>query len=103
MRGGGGREFYEFAWPGKKASILESNASITKTLRPSVEDSKNWESTKNLYIEGDNLEVLKILREGYLGKVKMIYIDPPSFEYACSKSWIQPFALSVSNLSVVLF
>lgn len=48
---GGGREFYEFTWPGKKASILESNASITKTLRPSVEDSKNWESTKNLYIE----------------------------------------------------
>ena len=74
---GGKREFYEFTWPGKKASILESNASITKTLRPSVEDSKNWESTKNLYIEGDNLEVLKILREGYLGKVKMIYIDPP--------------------------
>ena len=74
---GGGREFYEFSWPGKRASIIEANAPITKTLRPCVEDSKDWQNTKNLYIEGDNLEALKILQESYLGKVKMIYIDPP--------------------------
>ena len=74
---GGGREFYEFTWPGKRASIIEANAPITKTLRPCVEDSKDWQNTKNLYIEGDNLEALKILQESYLGKVKMIYIDPP--------------------------
>ena len=73
----GGREFYEFTWPGKRASIIEANAPITKTLRPCVEDSKDWQNTKNLYIEGDNLEALKILQESYLGKVKMIYIDPP--------------------------
>ena len=72
-----GREYYEFTWPGKKAAILEANAPITKTLRPCVEDSKDWQNTKNLYIEGDNLEALKILQESYLGKVKMIYIDPP--------------------------
>ena len=72
-----GRENYEFTWPGKKAAILEANTPITKTLRPCVEDSKNWENTKNLYIEGDNLEALKILQESYIGKVKMIYIDPP--------------------------
>lgn len=72
-----GREYYEFTWPGKKAAILEANSPITKTLRPCVEDSKDWQNTKNLYIEGDNLEALKILQESYLGKVKMIYIDPP--------------------------
>lgn len=72
-----GREYYEFTWPGKKAAILEANAPITKTLRPCVEDGKDWQNTKNLYIEGDNLEALKILQESYLGKVKMIYIDPP--------------------------
>lgn len=74
---GGEREYYQFTWPGKKASILEANTSITKSLRPSVEDSKDWKDTKNIYIEGDNLEALKILQDSYLGKIKMIYIDPP--------------------------
>ena len=72
-----GDEHYEFTWVGKKASIVEANKPIRKTLRPCPEESKNWDTTKNLYIEGDNLEVLKLLQEAYLGKVKMIYIDPP--------------------------
>ena len=72
-----GGEAYEFTWVGKKAAIVEANKPIRKTLRPCPEESKNWDSTENLYIEGDNLEVLKLLQESYLGKVKMIYIDPP--------------------------
>lgn len=72
-----GDEAYEFTWVGKKASIVEANKPIRKTLRPCPAESKNWDDTENLYIEGDNLEVLKLLRESYLGKVKMIYIDPP--------------------------
>lgn len=72
-----GDEAYEFSWVGKKASIVEANRPIHKTLRPCKEESVNWDSTENLYIEGDNLEVLKLLQESYLGKVKMIYIDPP--------------------------
>jgi adenine-specific DNA-methyltransferase len=72
-----GGEAYEFTWVGKKASIVEANRPIRKTLRPVKEDSVNWDTTENLYIEGDNLEVLKLLQESYLGKVKMIYIDPP--------------------------
>lgn len=72
-----GDEAYEFTWVGKKAAIVEANKPIRKTLRPCVEESKDWDSTENLYIEGDNLEVLKLLQESYLGKVKMIYIDPP--------------------------
>ena len=72
-----GDEAYEFTWVGKKAAIVEANKPIRKTLRPCIEESKNWDSTENLYIEGDNLEVLKLLQESYLGKVKMIYIDPP--------------------------
>lgn len=72
-----GDEAYEFTWVGKKASIVEANKPIRKTLRPCLEESKNWDDTENLYIEGDNLEVLKLLQESYLGKVKMIYIDPP--------------------------
>src|SRR5574344_1938213 len=72
-----GDEAYEFTWVGKKAAIVEANKPIRKTLRPCVEESKNWDTTENLYIEGDNLEVLKLLQESYLGKVKMIYIDPP--------------------------
>lgn len=72
-----GDEAYEFTWVGKKAAIVEANKPIRKTLRPCKEESKNWDTTENLYIEGDNLEVLKLLQEGYLGKVKMIYIDPP--------------------------
>lgn len=72
-----GDECYEFTWVGKKASIVEANKPIRKTLRPCPADSKDWDKTENLYIEGDNLEVLKLLQESYLGKVKMIYIDPP--------------------------
>ena len=72
-----GDEAYEFTWVGKKASIVEANKPIRKTLRPCKEESVNWDTTENLYIEGDNLEVLKLLQESYLGKVKMIYIDPP--------------------------
>ena len=72
-----GDECYEFTWVGKKAAIVEANKPIRKTLRPCVEESKDWDNTENLYIEGDNLEVLKLLQESYLGKVKMIYIDPP--------------------------
>lgn len=90
-----GDEAYEFTWVGKKAAIVEANKPIRKTLRPVLEDetipsgadsegkpycssgSKDWDTTENLYIEGDNLEVLKLLQESYLGKVKMIYIDPP--------------------------
>ncbi|MCF8306738.1 MAG: site-specific DNA-methyltransferase [Ignavibacteriales bacterium] len=70
-------ERYRLDWPGKKASLLKANTPINKTLRPAVEESLNFETTENLYIEGDNFEVLKILQESYLGKVKMIYIDPP--------------------------
>ena len=72
-----GEECYEFTWVGKKASIVEANKPIRKTLRPCPEESKDWDTTENLYIEGDNLEVLKLLQEAYLGKVRMIYIDPP--------------------------
>lgn len=72
-----GDERYEFTWVGKKAAIVEANKPIRKTLRPCPEESKDWDTTENLYIEGDNLEVLKLLQESYLGKVKMIYIDPP--------------------------
>ena len=72
-----GDERYEFTWVGKKAAIVEANKPIRKTLRPCVAESKDWDTTENLYIEGDNLEVLKLLQESYLGKVKMIYIDPP--------------------------
>lgn len=70
-------ERYQFTWPDKKQAVLLANSPTTKTLRPCKEESVNFDSTKNLYIEGDNLEVLKLLQETYLGKVKMIYIDPP--------------------------
>ena len=72
-----GDEAYEFTWVGKKAAIVEANKPIRKTLRPCPEESVDWDTTENLYIEGDNLEVLKLLQESYLGKVKVIYIDPP--------------------------
>lgn len=72
-----GDEVYEFTWVGKKDSIVEANKPIRKTLRPCPEESVDWDSTENLYIEGDNLEVIKLLQESYLGKIKMIYIDPP--------------------------
>jgi adenine-specific DNA-methyltransferase len=72
-----GDEAYEFTWVGKRAAIAEAGRPIRKTLRPCPEESKNWDTTENLYIEGDNLDVLKLLQESYLGKVKIIYIDPP--------------------------
>jgi len=72
-----GDEAYEFTWVGKRAAIAEAGRPIRKTLRPCVEESKDWDTTENIYIEGDNLDVLKLLQESYLGKVKMIYIDPP--------------------------
>ena len=73
----GREERYQFTWPDKKQSILAANAPISKTLRPCRDESKNFDTTENLYIEGDNLEVLKLLQETYLGEIKMIYIDPP--------------------------
>ncbi len=73
----GREERYQFTWPDKKKAILTANAPINKTLRPCREESVDFDNTENLYIEGDNLEVLKLLQETYLGKIKMIYIDPP--------------------------
>ncbi|WP_088189609.1 DNA methyltransferase [Desulfosporosinus sp. FKA] len=72
-----GEESYEFNWVGKRAALVEANKPIRKTLRPCIEESKDWETTGNLYIEGDNLDVLKLLQESYLNGIKMIYIDPP--------------------------
>ncbi len=89
-----GDEAYEFTWVGKKASIVEANRPIRKTLRPCKEDSVNWDTTENLYIEGDNLKVLKLLQESYLGKVKMIYIDPP---YNTGHDFIYPDSFIMDN------
>ena len=89
-----GDEAYEFTWVGKKAAIAEANRPIRKTLRPCVEESVNWDTTENLYIEGDNLEVLKLLQESYLGKVKMIYIDPP---YNTGHDFIYPDSFIMDN------
>ena len=72
-----GEERYQFTWPDKRAASRLANTAIDKTLRPDLDASKNFWNTENLYIEGDNLDVLKVLRENYLGKIKMIYIDPP--------------------------
>lgn len=73
----GNKERYRLEWPGKRESIVTANLPTTKTLRPVREDSVDFDNTENIYIEGDNLEVLKLLQESYLGKIKMIYIDPP--------------------------
>ena len=89
-----GDECYEFTWVGKKASIVEANRPIRKTLRPCPEESKDWDTTENLYIEGDNLEVLKLLQEAYLGKVKMIYIDPP---YNTGHDFVYPDSFIMDN------
>ena len=89
-----GDEAYEFTWVGKKAAIVEANKPIRKTLRPCVAESKDWGTTENLYIEGDNLEVLKLLQESYLGKVKMIYIDPP---YNTGKNYIYRNDFSIDS------
>ena len=89
-----GDEAYEFTWVGKKAAIVEANKPIRKTLRPCPEESKNWDTTENLYIEGDNLEVLKLLQESYLGKVKMVYIDPP---YNTGHDFVYPDSFIMDN------
>ena len=89
-----GDEAYEFTWVGKKAAIVEANKPIRKTLRPCMTESKDWDSTENLYIEGDNLEVLKLLQESYLGKVKMIYIDPP---YNTGHDFVYPDSFIMDN------
>src|SRR5690554_1969509 len=73
----GNKERYRLEWPGKREAIVTANLPTTKTLRPIREDSVDFDNTENIYIEGDNLEVLKLLQESYLGKIKMIYIDPP--------------------------
>lgn len=73
----GNEERYQFTWPDKRNAIRLANVPTTDTLRPCREESVDFDNTKNLYIEGNNLQVLKLLRENYLGKVKMIYIDPP--------------------------
>jgi len=90
----GDDERYRLDWPGKKASLLKANTPISKTLRPVVEDSVDFENTENLFIEGDNFEVLKILQESYLGKIKMIYIDPP---YNTGKDFIYKDDFKVSK------
>ena len=72
-----GEEHYEFTWSGKKEAIVQANKSIRKTLRPCLEKSNLWDNTENVYIEGDNLEALKLLQESYLGAIQLIYIDPP--------------------------
>ncbi len=73
----GPQERYQLDWPGKRAAAFAANAPIAKTLRPVREESVDFDTTKNLFIEGDNLDALKLLQESYLGKVKLIYIDPP--------------------------
>ena len=73
----GPQERYQLDWPGKRAAAFAANAPIAKTLRPVREESVDFDNTKNLFIEGDNLDALKLLQESYLGKVKLIYIDPP--------------------------
>lgn len=89
-----GDEAYEFTWVGKRSAIAEASRPIRKTLRPYPEESRNWDTTENLYIEGDNLDVLKLLQESYLGKVKMIYIDPP---YNTGKNYIYRNDFSVDT------
>lgn len=90
----GREERYQFTWPDKKKSVLLANAPINKTLRPCREESVDFDNTENLYIEGDNLEVLKLLQETYLGKIKMIYIDPP---YNTGNDFVYNDDFSMSN------
>ena len=89
-----GEETYEFTWVGKKASIVEANRPIRKTLRPDIAESKNWDTTENLYIEGDNLDALKLLQESYLNAVKLIYIDPP---YNTGHDFVYPDSFIMDN------
>ena len=90
----GAEERYQFTWPDKRAASRLANEATDKTLRPDLDASVDFWNTKNLYIEGDNLDVLKVLRENYLGKVKMIYIDPPyntGKEILCSENFATNF------------
>lgn len=90
----GREERYQFTWPDKKKSVLLANAPISKTLRPCREESVDFDTTENIYIEGDNLEALKLLQENYLGKIKMIYIDPP---YNTGNDFVYNDEFSVSS------
>lgn len=92
----GPQERYQLNWPGKREALLIANAPIAKTLRPCREESVDFDSTQNLFIEGDNLDALKLLQETYLGKVKMIYIDPP---YNTGKEFIYDDDFSVDTAS----
>lgn len=89
-----GTESYEFTWVGKKAAIAEANKPIRKTLRPCIEASNQWNTTKNIYIEGDNLDVLKLLQESYLNLIKVIYIDPP---YNTGHDFVYPDSFMMDN------
>jgi len=89
-----GDEAYEFTWVGKKAAIVEANRPIRRTLRPLIEKSVNWGNTENLYINGENLEVLKLLQESYLNSIKMIYIDPP---YNTGHDFVYPDSFIMDN------
>ena len=93
-------EMYQFTWPGKQEARREAARPTTKTLRPVVEDSVDWDNTQNLYIEGDNLEVLKLLQKSYMGKVKMIYIDPP---YNTGNDFVYDDGFAVSQDDYDLF
>lgn len=95
----GNEERYQFTWPDKKKSVLLANAPINKALRPCREESVDFDNTENLYIEGDNLEVLKLLQETYLGKIKMIYIDPPYNTGKDSFVYNDSFGMSQSAFS----
>ncbi len=89
-----GDEVYEFTWVGKKAAMIEANRPIRKTLRPCPKESVDWDNTENLYIEGDNLEVLKLLQESYMSKIKIIYIDPP---YNTGHDFVYPDSFIMNN------
>ena len=89
-----GEEAYELTWVGKKASIIEANRSIRKTLRPDLAESKNWDETQNVYIEGDNLDTLKLLQESYRNSIKLIYIDPP---YNTGHDFVYPDSFIMDN------
>lgn len=93
-------EMYQFTWPGKQEARREAARPITDTLRPCPEESVDWDTTQNLYIEGDNLAVLKLLQKGYMGKVKMIYIDPP---YNTGNDFIYHDDFAVSQKEMDLF
>lgn len=90
----GVKEHYRLDWPGKREAIVTANLPTTNTLRPVREDSVNFDTTENIYIEGDNLEVLKLLQESYLNKIKMIYIDPP---YNTGKDFVYKDNFSMEN------